>query len=346
MRTIHFALPLSVLAMLGPTGCGRNDKASTRPAREVVVYTALDQEFSEPILTEFTRKTGIKVLAQYDVESTKTVGLANRLRAESSRPRCDVFWNNEILNTLMLKKEGLLAPCHPPEAANYAPEWQDADGFWYGFAARARVLIVNTSLVPDPGFPNSIYDLADPKWKGKTGIAKPLFGTTASHVACLFAALGPEAATKYLDSLKANDIQVHGGNKGCADAVAEGTAAFALTDTDDAIGVLEDGKPVRIVYPNSAPDGLGTLFLPNTLSVIKDAPHPSEAAELVNYLLSAAVEQQLADGPSAQIPLNKTAAPNPRVKRPGQVKAMAVDFAAAAAAFDTARQVIEQRFLK
>jgi len=200
--------------------------------------------------------------------------------------------------------------------------------------------------LPDQAFPRSIHDLADPRWKGRTGIAKPLFGTTASHVACLFAALGPQAVGKYLDSLKANDVQVHGGNKGCATAVADGAAAFALTDTDDAIGELEAGKPVRIVYPDSDSDGIGTLFLPNTLSVIRGAPHPAEAAELVNYLLSAAVERRLADGPSAQIPLNQTAAPNPRVKGPGQVKAMAVDFAAAAAAFEQARQAVESRFLR
>jgi len=339
-------LVMAWLLVVGMTACDRREAGTTQPSREVVVYTALDREFSGPILKDFEKTTGIRVRAQYDVESTKTVGLANRIRAEASRPRCDVFWNNEILNTLMLKKEGLLAPCHPPEAQNYAAAWKDPEGYWYGFAARARVILANTRLVPDEAFPRSIYDLADSRWKGRTGIAKPLFGTTASHVACLFAALGPQAAGKYLDSLKANDVQVHGGNKGCAAAVANGAAAFALTDTDDAIGELEAGKPVRIVYPDGAPDGIGTLFLPNTLSVVRGAPHPAEAAELVNYLLSAAVERRLAEGPSAQIPLNRTAAPNPRVKGPGQVKAMAVDFAAAAAAFEQARQGVELRFLR
>ncbi|MBU0616198.1 MAG: iron transporter, partial [Planctomycetes bacterium] len=61
---------------------------------EVVVYTALDRQFSEPILADFTAQTGIKVRPVYDTESTKTVGLVNRIRAEKVRPRCDVFWNN------------------------------------------------------------------------------------------------------------------------------------------------------------------------------------------------------------------------------------------------------------
>ncbi len=337
-----------VTALLAMVGCRESQNAASRPAREVVVYAALDQEFAEPILAEFTKKTGIRVLPQYDTESTKTVGLTNRIRAERSRPRCDVFWNNEILNTLALKAEGLLAPCDPPpsEAVNYDAAWKDRDGYWYGFAARARVIIVNTTLVTDPTFPASIHDLADPRWKGRAGIAKPLFGTTASHIACLFAAIGPEAAMKYLDAIKANGVQVHGGNKGCATAVSEGSAAFALTDTDDAIGELEAGKPVRIVYPDGGADGMGTLFLPNTLAVVRGAPHPAEAAELVNYLLTAAVERQLADGPSAQIPLNRTAPPPRRVKGPGQTRPMTVDFTAAAAAMNQARVVVEQRFLR
>ena len=82
----------------------------------VVVYTALDREFSEPILDDFARETGIRPLAKFDVESTKTVGLTQALMAEADRPRCDVFWNNEILNTLRLERRGLLEPYHPSAA--------------------------------------------------------------------------------------------------------------------------------------------------------------------------------------------------------------------------------------
>ena len=345
MRRLGFLL--CVVALLCWLGCERGDMADRSTAvREVVVYTALDRGFSEPILEAFTQKTGIKVLPQYDTESTKTVGLTNRIRAEKNRPRCDVFWNNEILNTMQLKAEGLLQPSAPKEAKNYPAMWQDAQGYWYGFAARARVLIVNTDRCPDEEFPTSIRDLADPRFAGKTGIAKPLFGTTASHVACMVAAWGKDDAMAYLDALKGNNIQIHGGNKGCATSVSSGATAFALTDTDDAIIELEAGKPVRIVYPDGAPEGIGTLFLPNTLAVVKGAPHPKEAEALIDYLLSAEVEARLAAGPSAQIPLNKLSAASPRVKGPGQVEAMVVDFQAASKAFAEARKLVEERFLK
>src|SRR5262249_54967345 len=155
----------------------------------------------------YEKKTGVEVLGKYDVESTKTVGLTNLIMAEASSPRCDLFWNNEIINTIRLKEKGLLAPFKPSHAADLPETFRDKDGTWYGFAARARILIVNTKLVPEAERPWGIKDLADPKWKGKVGIAKLLFGTTATHAACLFAAWGDEKAMDYFRSLTANEVK-------------------------------------------------------------------------------------------------------------------------------------------
>jgi iron(III) transport system substrate-binding protein len=315
------------------------------PQPEVVVYAALDREFSEPVLDLFTKYSGVRVLAKYDDESTKTVGLTNILIQEAGRPRCDVFWSNEILNTLRLEQKGLLEVYRSPSAAAYPEMYRAADGTWHGFAARARVLLVNTNLVPEDDRPKSIYDLADVKWKGKTGIARPIAGTTASHVACLFASLGQQKAEEFFRSLKANDIQILGGNKQVAQAVAAGQIAFGLTDTDDAIIEVERASSVVIVYPDRQPDALGTLFIPNTLAIIKGCPHAFQARNLVNYLLSPPVEEQLARSPSAQIPLNSAVQTKPRVETPATIKAMPVDFGAAAKAWDAAAKFVEQEFL-
>src|SRR2546423_531538 len=124
--------------------CGHWGASGGRAADTVVVYTALDREFSRPILDAYAGRTGTRVLSKFDVESTKTVGLTNLLIAESVRPRCDLFWNNEILNTLRLKERGLLAPFRPARAGDLPETFRARDGTWYGFAARARILIVNT----------------------------------------------------------------------------------------------------------------------------------------------------------------------------------------------------------
>ncbi len=316
-----------------------------RPASgpSVVVYTALDQEFSEPVFAEFTRRTGIKVLGKFDTESTKSVGLTQAIFAEHAQPRCDVFWNNEIVNTLRLDHAGLLAPYHATGASVFPQQYRSTHGTWHGFAARARVLIVNTDLVAEEERPTSILDLTNPRWKDKVGIAKPLAGTTASHAACLFVAWGKERTEDFFRKVRGN-VRVMAGNKQVARGVAMGELAFGLTDTDDAIIEIEQGYPVAIIYPDQGENRLGTLFIPNTVSIIADARHAEAAQQLVDFLLSPMVEGMLAKGPSAQIPLNPTVEQLPRVETPRTVRAMQVDFEAAAKGWGTAAEFLRQEF--
>ncbi len=310
---------------------------------QVVVYTALDEEFSRPIFELFERRTGIVVLAKYDTESTKTVGLTQALLAERKHPRCDLFWNNEIVNTLRLDQAGLLRPYRSPAAANFPSQFQSARDTWCGFAARARVLLVNTDLVSVDAGPQSIGDLTDPQWRGRVGIAKPLAGTTASHAACLFAAWGAERGRDFFTQVRAN-ARVLAGNKQVAQDVGRGRLAWGLTDTDDALIELERGRPVRIVYPDQEPGQIGTLFSPNTLALVAGAPRSEPAEQLVDFLLSPEVERLLAEGPSAQIPLNPAVQLALRVETPQSIRAMEVDFTAAAQQWHSVATFLRETF--
>ncbi|MEA1950544.1 MAG: extracellular solute-binding protein [Planctomycetota bacterium] len=319
-------------------------------SNDVVVYTALDSQFSEPVFEAFSAETGVDVRSKFDTESTKTVGLANAIGAEAARPRCDVFWNNEILNTLRLEKAGLLEAYNPPNAKIFPAAFRSPKGLWHGFAARARVLIVNTELVPEGRRPDSILDLADPKWRGRAAMAKPLFGTTATHAACLFSVWGDQRAKEFFKRVKANQTKILAGNKQVALSVAAGRVAWGMTDTDDAIIELEAGRPVAIVYPDQSQDGsgdgdaLGTLFIPNTVAIIRGGPAAEQARRLVDFLLSPRVEKMLAAGPSAQIPLNTEVESTTRVKTPKQIKPMLVDFEQAAQKWDTAARFLRDEF--
>ena len=332
-RKCRWLLALLALPMGALIGCGRD-------ASEVVVYTALDEEFSKSILGDFARETGIAVRPSFDVESTKTVGLTQRIISEGQRPRCDLFWNNEILNTLRLEQQRLLRPYRSAAAADYPPEMQSPRGMWYGFAARARVLVVNTNRLAAQRHPKSIRDLSDPQWYEQCGIAKPLFGTTATHAACLFAAWGEDEAKDFFLAVKRN-ARIMSGNKQVAQAVAAGTLLFGLTDTDDAIVEIERGMTVTIVYPDQGDKQVGTLFIPNTLSLIKGSPNPESAERLLEYLLASDVERRLAEGASAQIPLRKGVPASPRVKTPTEVRAMKVDWGAAAEKWDAAAEFLK-----
>src|SRR4051794_41006820 len=98
MRTVAALLCVILI------GCGKSAKD------RVVVYCALDREFAEPILKDFGAKTGLQVVPRWDTEANKSVGLYEDLVREHERPRCDVHWNNEILATIRLQRQGLLQP--------------------------------------------------------------------------------------------------------------------------------------------------------------------------------------------------------------------------------------------
>jgi iron(III) transport system substrate-binding protein len=161
-----------------------------------------------------------------------------------------------------------------------------------------------------------------------------------------------DKARDFYRGLKANGVTVLPGNKQVAQAVAEGRFAVGFTDSDDAIGELNDGKPVAIVLPDRdgqpAHPRLGTLFIPNTLMIIKGGPNPAGAKKLVDYLLSADVERRLAEGGGYQIPLNPAAKANLHTSlvRPEQVKVMAVDWERAADLWDEAQAFLRDEFAR
>jgi ABC-type thiamine transport system substrate-binding protein len=76
----------------------------------VVVYVSHDQVFSEPILRDFEKETGIKVRAIYDTEETRSTGAMNRLIAEKNNPQADVYWANEPIRAEVLRQQGIAAP--------------------------------------------------------------------------------------------------------------------------------------------------------------------------------------------------------------------------------------------
>src|SRR2546426_2760898 len=311
-RTDHLWFLTFLSLALIVAACGgraKNIKTNVSNAAlgEVTIYVSTDRVFSEPILKTYEQKTGVKVNAVYDTEETKSTGLANRLLAEKNNAQADVFWSNEPVRTLVLKKRGVLAPYKSPAANGIPAAFKDAEGYWTGFSARTRVLVYNTKLVKPEEAPQSVFDLADPKWKGQAAIADPRFGTMSFHVAALYAELGDQRADEFFRKLKANDVHVVAANSVVLDLVARGEVKVGLTDTDDVNVALEDKQPVAMVFPDR--DGMGVPVMPNMVSLIAGAPHPEAGQKLIDYLLSPEVERSLAQSEAVQIPLHEGVEP-------------------------------------
>jgi iron(III) transport system substrate-binding protein len=298
--------------------------ACSRAPREVVAYTSVDQVFSEPVFKAFERRTGITVRAVYDTEETKSTGVLNRLIAEGTHPQADVFWSGDPVRPFLLIKRGLIEPYVSPAAAPIPSAFKAADGTWTGFAARARVLLVNRARLGNQERPRSVRDLADARWKGQVAIANPLFGTTTMHAAALFATWGETQAKAFFEQLKANGARIASSNGEVKRLVATGEVIFGLADTDDAEEALKDGAPIDVVFPDQ--EGSGTLLMPTTAVLMKGGPHTEDGRKLVDYLLTPEVERVMAET-AAHLPLRSDAPAPEGFPRVSDIRTMPVDYA-------------------
>ena len=308
-----------ILCLFGMTAC-----TSPKEKDAVTVYVSEDQVFSEPILKAFEKETGIHVNAVYDTEESKGTGVMNRLIAEKNNPQADVYWVNEPIRAEVLKHKGILAAYRSSFSKGIADQFHDKAFYWTGFSARVRLFVVCDKATNKP---TSIFDYANPAFKGKGVIANPLFGTTTSHIAALFTILGDEKAKDFMQKLKANDIAISTSNGESADFVASKSFDFALVDSDDAMSRLKQKAPINFVYPDQGKDQIGAFVVPNAVMLIRGAPHLKVAKRLIDYLLSKKTEEKLAFAECAQIPLH-AGVPMPKgLNSIKKIKVMQVDYA-------------------
>ncbi len=265
----------------------------------LTVYVSADDKIAREVFVAFTEKTGIDVVWVGDTEATKTTALVQRLIREQQRPVADVFWSSEILGTIRLVRENIFTPCNSPLALAWPEQFRDNDYKWFAFSPRARVIAYDPSKVKVEELPRTWWEFGD------AVMADPRFGTTSTHVAVM--AAYPEKSRTLFQSMKARTLL--GGNAATLQAVIDGTAKFAMTDTDDVYAAQERGKSVAMCMPRHH-DGLGggTLLIPNSVGIVRECREPKLAEQFVEFLLSDEVATLLATSPSHNTPIQPSVA--------------------------------------
>jgi iron(III) transport system substrate-binding protein len=307
MKALARLLPALAFMVVLLGGCGGHREPS------VIVYCAQDQVFAEPLLAEFTRQTGIKARAVFDNEAVKTVGLANRLLAEKDHPQCDVFWGNEELRTRQLAARGV---------------FRAANGF-VAFGFRSRRIVINTNKVSLAEAPRTLAELTNAVWRGKVALAYPMFGTTATHFLALRQRWGDAPWQAWCRALRANQPFLVDGNSVVVKLVGQGEAWIGLTDSDDIAGGIREGLPLAAMPPTPE-----TLLIPNTVAVVRGAPHAAEAEQMFQFLQQPEVAERLVKEAAlegAQTDLRQN---------------LHVDWHALLAGLDSATETMKQIFLR
>jgi iron(III) transport system substrate-binding protein len=317
---LPFITCFALAATLIPLACRR-----TEPQQQVVVYCSVDEPYASKIFAEFQKQSGIHVVAQYDVESSKSIGLSEKIRAERDKPRADVWWCSEAFLTVRMADDGVLAPYRPPTADDVPAQFKDEQGLWTGIGLRARVLAVGPKSPPFA--PRGIGDLADPRLKGQIVLSRPTAGSTGAHVAALYSFWGPDKARAYFQKLRDNGGALVGGNAVVAQEIAGGAFVLGLTDSDDVANTAANSDKIAAILPDQ--DTFGTLAMPTTIALVKGAPHEGPGKKLIDFLASRQVEQKLIEMKFAGWSVRGGA---------GAIKAMPLDYHAVARIYAQAQR--------
>lgn len=337
-----FLCSILVFADAGCDARGGSDGAST-----VTVYCSVDPGVAEPILSEFERRTGLHVSRVFDTEAGKTTGLVNRLLAERVRPRADVWWSSEIFGTEELAAAGVLASFAPDSAADIPPRFRDSDRRWTAIGLRGRVIAYDPSRVKAAEAPRRWADLTDSRYRGRLCMADPRFGTTRGHMATLLSLWGRGVMTDFYRGLRRNEVRISAGNSHAVRLLTQGAVDFAATDTDDVLVAQKRGDRVAMVYPDldaptKGPCLHGTLWIPCSVALVRGGPHPQTGRRLVDYLVSAEVEEKLHTSSSQNLPVR----PALRVRLGIETLPIAeTDYTAAAAVLDASDKMIRDVLL-
>jgi iron(III) transport system substrate-binding protein len=217
---------------------------------------------------------------------------------------------------LKLADEGLLRPFEPRELAEFGGAWpaglSSPGKLWYGFGLRARAIVYNTARVEESEAPKASWELTDPKWKGRIGMARPQFGTTRGQMAYICAVCGESTFRTWLAGLKANGLRLYDGNSAVVRAVSQGEIDAGLTDTDDVTAGQAQKWPVGLVLEatGGGPCTIKALLMPipNTVALVKGSPHPEAGQKLAEFLLSDEAERMLAKSESRNLPIREKVA--------------------------------------
>ncbi len=268
------------------TGCGSGSEDS----ETVTVYSGRSEELVAPLLEKFTADTGIKV----DVRYAGSGELAAQLITEGDRSPADVFLSQDAGALGAVAQAGLFAPINADTLKAVPANYSAADGTWVGVSGRARVIVYNPQLAPNP--PNTIDGLLDPQWKGKVGFA-PSNASWQSFVTALRVLRGDDAARQWLTAFKAQDPRPYENNVAVRDAVDTGQIALGPVNHYYLYELIAAKGIDNVVARNQfmAPGDPGGLVNVAGVGVLKAAPHPDQAQRFAAYLVSRPAQEYFAD---------------------------------------------------
>lgn len=189
------ASALVAVATLSLVAC----QPAVEEADALVLYAGRSEELVQPLIDQFETETGISVEVRY----ASSAELAAQILEEGENSPMDVFFAQDAGALGAVARAGLLQTL-PDEILNSVNQkYSSKEKLWVGVSGRARIFSYNPAKVSE--VPSSVFDLADPIWKGRIGIA-PTNASFQSFVTAMRVTAGEEKTLEWLRAMKENAV--------------------------------------------------------------------------------------------------------------------------------------------
>ena len=282
-----------LLAVIALAGCGGSDCGT----RTLVVYSGREEELVAPLFERFEQETGVEV----DVRYADSAELAATIAEEGGNSPADVFFAQDPGSLGSVDDQ--LTELTDTVLDRVDPQFRDSNGRWVGTSGRARVIAYNTDELTADEVPDSVFDLTDPKWKGKIGIP-PTNASFQAFVTAMRLDAGEERTKQWLEDVKENDPKFYEKNTPVVEAVASGEIQLGLVNHYYLYLVKEEQPDAPIENKYLPGDDPGALVSIAGVGILESAEHADAAERFVEFLLADAQQRFYTDeAEEAEIPL-------------------------------------------
>jgi iron(III) transport system substrate-binding protein len=264
----------TLVAVLAAAGCGGSSDGGS-----LTVYSGREEELVEPLFERFEQETGVHV----DVRYGESAELAATIAEEGDNSPADVFFAQDPGSLGSVDPQLKQLPADILDRVE--PAFRDDGGRWVGTSGRSRVLVYNTEELSENELPQSVFDLTDPTWKGRIGIA-PTNASFQAFVTAMRLSAGEERTRKWLEDLKRNDPKTYEKNAPVVEAVASGEIDVGLVNHYYLYLVKEEQPDAPIANHFFEAGDPGALVSVAGAGVLAGASNSEDAERFVEFLLS------------------------------------------------------------
>lgn len=310
----------------------------SRPAEELVVYSARNEQLIKPMFDRYTAETGMPVRFVTDDAGP----LIERLAAEGANSPADILMTVDAGELWHAADRGLLQSIDSPTIdANIPESLRDPQDRWVGLSVRARTIVYSTERVK-PEELSDYASLADPRWRGKLCLRTSKKVYNQSLVAMLIAESGEAQTEAVVKGWVANlATEPFSNDTLLMEAIAAGQCDVGIVNTYYFGRLLRDQPdlPIKLFWADQAANGVHVNV--SGAGVTAHAPHKQAAQKFLEWL-STPEAQSLFAGLNLEYPASPAVKADPAVLAWGDFKPSPMNVAKAGELQATAVKLMDR----